>query len=117
MRLFRPLFAVVAVAAVFALVAADADARPRMSSGSRGTKTFSAPAPTATAPNATAPINRTMTTPAAPGMAASGARPPVAQPGGMFGGARGMLGGLAAGLLGAGLIGRASCRERVCELV
>ena len=39
MKLFRPLFAVLAVAAVFALVAADADARPRVSSGSRGSKT------------------------------------------------------------------------------
>ena len=106
MKLFRPLLAVLAVASVFALVIADADARPRVSAGSRGSKTFSAPPPTATAPNATAPINRTMTTPATPGAAASGARPPVAQPaGGMFGGARGMLGGLAAGLLGAGLIG------------
>jgi predicted lipid-binding transport protein (Tim44 family) len=105
MKLFRPLLAVLAVAAVFALVIADADARPRVSAGSRGSKTFSAPPPTATAPNATAPINRTMTTPGTPGMATTAARPPVAQPGGMFGGARGMLGGLAAGLLGAGLIG------------
>ena len=74
--------------------------------GSRGSKTFSAPPPTATAPNAAAPINRTMTQPGTPGAATStAARPPVAQPGGMFGGARGMLGGLALGLLGAGLIG------------
>ena len=106
MKLFRPLLAVLAVASVFALVIADADARPRVSAGSRGSKTFSAPPPTATAPNATAPINRTMTTPGTPGVAAPAARPPVAAPaGGMFGGARGMLGGLAAGLLGAGLIG------------
>ena len=105
MKLFRPLLAVLAVASLFAMVIADADARPRVSAGSRGSKTFSAPPSTATAPNA-APINRTMTTPGTPGMAAPGARPPVAAPaGGMFGGARGMLGGLAAGLLGAGLIG------------
>jgi predicted lipid-binding transport protein (Tim44 family) len=103
MKLFRPLFAVLAVAAVFALVAADADARPRVSSGSRGSKTFSAPAPTATAPNA-APINRSMTQPGAPGMntTTAAARPPVSQPGG-FG--RGLAGGLLGGLLGAGLIG------------
>ena len=106
MKLFRPLLAVLAVASVFALVIADADARPRVSAGSRGSKTFSAPPPTATAPNATAPINRTMTTPATPGAASTAARPPVAQPaGGMFGGARGILGGLALGFLGAGLIG------------
>ena len=103
MKLFRPLFAVLAVAAVFALVAADADARPRVSAGSRGSKTFSAPAPTATAPNA-APINRSMTQPGAPGMntTTAPARPPVSQPGG-FG--RGLAGGLLGGLLGAGLIG------------
>jgi predicted lipid-binding transport protein (Tim44 family) len=106
MKLFRPLLAALAVAAVFTMVVADADARPRTSAGSRGSKTFSAPPPTATAPNAAAPINRTMTQPGAPGAATSAAaRPPAAAPGGMFGGARGMLGGLAAGMLGAGLIG------------
>jgi predicted lipid-binding transport protein (Tim44 family) len=105
MKLFRPLFAVLAVAAVFALVAADADARPRVSAGSRGSKTYSQPAPTATAPNAAAPINRSMTQPGAPGMnTTAAARPqaPVSQPGG-FG--RGLAGGLLGGLLGAGLIG------------
>jgi predicted lipid-binding transport protein (Tim44 family) len=103
MKLFRPLFALFAVAAVFTMVVADADARPRTSMGSRGSKTFSAPPSTATAPNAAAPINRTMTQPGSPGMAAApGARPPVTQPGG-FG--RGLMGGLLGGLLGAGLIG------------
>jgi predicted lipid-binding transport protein (Tim44 family) len=105
MKLFRPLLAAMAVAAVFTMVVADADARPRVSAGSRGSKTFSAPPPTATAPNAAAPINRTMTQPGTPGMAQTGARPPVSQPGGLFSGGRGLLGGLAAGLLGAGLIG------------
>jgi predicted lipid-binding transport protein (Tim44 family) len=104
MKLFRPLLAVLAVAAVFALVIGDADARPRVSMGSRGTKTFSAPPPTATAPNAAAPINRTMTQPGSPGATTAAARPPVSQPaGGMFG--RGLMGGLLGGLLGAGLIG------------
>jgi predicted lipid-binding transport protein (Tim44 family) len=103
MKLFRPLFALFAVAAVFTMVVADADARPRTSMGSRGSKTFSAPPSTATAPNAAAPINRTMTQPGSPGVAAApGARPPVTQPGG-FG--RGLMGGLLGGLLGAGLIG------------
>ena len=105
MRFFRPLLAAMAVAAVFTMVIADADARPRVSAGSRGSKTFSAPPPTATAPNAAAPINRTMTQPGAPGTTQTAARPPVAQPGGLFSGGRGLLGGLAAGLLGAGLIG------------
>ena len=105
MKLFRPLLAAMAVAAVFTMVVADADARPRVSAGSRGSKTFSAPPPTATAPNAAAPINRTMTQPGTPGVTQTAARPPVSQPGGMFGGGRGLLGGLAAGLLGAGLIG------------
>ncbi len=106
MKLFRPLLAALAVAAAFTMVIADADARPRSSMGSRGTKTFSAPPPTATAPNAAAPINRTMTTPGTPGATSTAARPPVAQPaGGMFGGMRGILGGLALGFLGAGLFG------------
>ena len=106
MKLFRPLLAALAVAAAFTMVIADADARPRSSMGSRGTKTFSAPPPTATAPNAAAPINRTMTTPSTPGAASTAARPPVAQPaGGMFGGMRGIFGGLALGFLGAGLFG------------
>src|SRR5437899_1254939 len=99
MKLFRPLFALLAPAAVFTMVIADADARPRVSMGSRGSKTFSAPPSTATAPNAAAPINRTMTQ---PGTAAPGARPPITQPGG-FG--RGLMGGLLGGLLGAGLFG------------
>jgi predicted lipid-binding transport protein (Tim44 family) len=102
---FRPLMALFAMATAFTLVIADADARPRSSMGSRGSKTFSAPPPTATTPNAAAPINRTMTKPGTPGATAAAARPPVAQPGGLFGGARGLLGGLALGFLGAGLIG------------
>jgi len=104
MKLLRPLFALFAVAAVFAMAIGDADARPRSSMGSRGSKTFSAPPPTATAPNAASPMNRTMTQPGTPGATSTAVRPPVAQPaGGMFG--RGLLGGLAGGLLGAGLIG------------
>jgi len=107
MKLFRPLLATLAIAAVFAMVIADADARPRSSMGSRGTKTFSAPPPTATAPNAAAPINRSMTQPGSPGMTQTAARPPVQQPGGLLGGltGRGLLGGLALGFLGAGLFG------------
>jgi predicted lipid-binding transport protein (Tim44 family) len=107
MNLFRPLLAVLAVAAVFAMVTTDADARSRSSMGSRGSKTYSAPAPTATAPNAASPINRSMTQPGSPGTTQTAARPPVQQPGGLLGGltGRGLLGGLALGFLGAGLFG------------
>lgn len=46
----------------FTLVSVDfADARRGGSFGSRGTRTFQAPAPTRTAPNQTAPVERSMT--------------------------------------------------------
>ena len=103
MNRLRPFLALLAVFAVFAMLAADADARPRSSMGSRGTRTFSAPPPTATAPTTAAPINRTMTQ---PGATSTAARPSASQPGGLFGGfGRGLAGGLLGGLLGAGLIG------------
>lgn len=103
MKLFRSFLSVLAVLAVFAMVAGDADARPRISAGSRGTRTYSAPAPTATAPNAANPINRSMTQPGQGGI--NTARPST-QPGGLFGGfGRGLAGGLLGGLLGAGLFG------------
>src|SRR5256885_14586400 len=103
MKLLRPVLAVLAVAAVFTMVITDADARPRASFGSRGTKTFSAPPPTATAPNTAAPITRSMTQ---PGATSTAARPPVSQPGGLFGGfGPGLAGGLLGGLFGAGLFG------------
>ncbi len=100
--MFRPrwLIAFIAIAAVFVLVSADAHARVGggFSAGSRGMRTFSAPPSTATAPSA-APIQNSMTQPggAAP-IGQTAARP------GLFGG-RGLLGGIAAGFLGAGLFG------------
>jgi predicted lipid-binding transport protein (Tim44 family) len=81
-------------------LAGDADARAGggISSGSRGSRTFSAPPPTRTAPTTTTPFQRTITQPGTPAGA------PAARPfGGLFGG--GLLGGLAAGFLGAGLFG------------
>ena len=82
-----------------AVSAADARAGRSFSSGSRGSRTFSAPAPTTTAPGAAQPFNRTMTQPGA------ATRAPAAG-GGMFNRpGMGMLGGLAAGFLGAGLFG------------
>jgi predicted lipid-binding transport protein (Tim44 family) len=103
----RSLLAMVAVVSALALVAGDVMARPGGKSGggfgSRGSRTYTAPAPTATAPNAARPMERTMTQPGA----ATAARPGAAagaQPGGMFS-RPGFLGGLAAGFLGAGLLG------------
>jgi predicted lipid-binding transport protein (Tim44 family) len=91
----------------------DADARRGGSFGSRGAKTFQAPATTNTAPKAAQPVQRSMTQPgqasnaAAPGAAAQASRPGFL---GGFGGS--MLGGLMMGgligmMLGNGLGGMA----------
>jgi predicted lipid-binding transport protein (Tim44 family) len=96
---------VLSLALPLMLAIAAADARPGGggNSGSRGSRTFSAPPSTATAPNAAQPLNRTMTQPGSPGMAAGAAG---AAKGGFFNRpGMGMLGGLAAGFLGAGLLG------------
>jgi predicted lipid-binding transport protein (Tim44 family) len=82
---------------------ADARAGGSRSSGSRGTNTFSAPPATRTAPNTAAPMERSMTQPGQPG-ALSRQATPASQPGGLFN-RPGLLGGLAAGFLGAGLLG------------
>jgi predicted lipid-binding transport protein (Tim44 family) len=90
-----------AVPLVIAISSADARIGGGGSSGSRGTRTFSAPPSTTTAPGTAAPMNRTFTQPGNPGVgapAAAGAR------GGFFN-RPGLLGGLAAGFLGAGLLG------------
>jgi predicted lipid-binding transport protein (Tim44 family) len=90
------------LALVAALVVAGvADARPGSggSVGSRGTRTYTPPAATRTAPNTAAPMERSVTQPTRPG---------VTQPapaGGGFFGRPGFVGGLFAGLLGAGLLG------------
>ena len=99
---FRTVVQLAAIAATLAFVAADADAAPRFNAGSRGSRTFIAPPPTATAPNAARPIERSMTQPGQPG--ASSAARPAGPPGGFFN-RPGLLGGLAAGFLGAGLFG------------
>jgi len=102
MRTHRWLLAMIAVAAALSFTLVTADARSMGSSGSRGSRTFSAPAATTTAPRA-APIERTMTQPAGPGTAVGQTARPGLLGGGLFGG--GMLGGLAAGFIGAGLFG------------
>jgi predicted lipid-binding transport protein (Tim44 family) len=97
---------VLSLAMPLTLAVSSADARVGSggSMGSRGTRTFSAPPPTSTAPNAAQPFNRTMTQPGSPGM--SGPAAAGASRGGFFNRpGMGMLGGLAAGFLGAGLLG------------
>jgi predicted lipid-binding transport protein (Tim44 family) len=100
----RWLIALAAIATALVLVAADANARAGggFSSGSRGTRTFSAPPTTRTAPNTSAPMQRTVTQPSSASTVGQATRPGLLG-GGLFGG--GMLGGLAAGFLGAGLFG------------
>ena len=103
---FRFTLALGALAAAFFMIAADvADARSRVSSGSRGTRTYSAPPATTTAPTAR-PMERTMTQPTNPG-ANVAARPGVPQtsPAAGLMSRPGFMGGMFAGLLGAGLIG------------
>ncbi|UIJ73081.1 Tim44 domain-containing protein [Aurantimonas sp. HBX-1] len=89
---------------VFSFVAVDyADARRGGSFGSRGGRTFQSAPATQTAPNVTAPVNRTMTQPSAaqPGAAAGQAGAQARRPG-MFGG---LGGGLLGGLLLGGMFG------------
>jgi predicted lipid-binding transport protein (Tim44 family) len=93
-----------AVPLVMAISAADARVGGGGSSGSRGSRTFSAPPSTTTAPGAAQPMNRTFTQPGSPGMGAPAAA--GAAKGGFFNRpGMGLLGGLAAGFLGAGLLG------------
>ncbi len=84
---------------------ADARVGGGRSSGSRGMNTFSAPPSTATAPNAARPMDRTMSQPGSPGMAGPAAAGAAAKGGFFNRPGMGMLGGLAAGFLGAGLLG------------
>jgi predicted lipid-binding transport protein (Tim44 family) len=87
-----------ALPAVIAVSSADARVGGGFSSGSRGARTFSAPPPTATAPGTAQPFNRTFSQPGSP---TTGPRT-----GGFFNRpGTGLLGGLAAGFLGAGLFG------------
>jgi predicted lipid-binding transport protein (Tim44 family) len=82
---------------------ADARANRGGSSGSRGSNTFSAPPATKTAPTAAQPMQRTQ---AQPGATTAGAPAAAPAAGGFFNRpGMGMLGGLAAGFLGAGLLG------------
>ena len=86
-----------ALPAVTAISSADARVGGGFSSGSRGARTFSAPPSTPTAPGTAQPFNRTFSQPGSPAAGAGGGF--FNRPG------RGLLGGLAAGFLGAGLFG------------
>ncbi|MBB4392523.1 putative lipid-binding transport protein (Tim44 family) [Bradyrhizobium sp. ERR14] len=101
--LFKTIAVVLALALPTALAISSADARVGGggSSGSRGSRTYSAPPPTTTAPGSTSQFNRTYTQPGA-GMNSAASAPAR---GGLFGRAGGFMGGLAAGFLGAGLLG------------
>jgi predicted lipid-binding transport protein (Tim44 family) len=78
---------------------ADARVGGGFSSGSRGSRTFSMPPSTSTAPNTAQPFNRTITQPGSPGLGSSLGGGFFNRPGG------GLLRGLAAGFIGAGLFG------------
>src|SRR5262245_33672965 len=86
-------------AAVAISSVADARVGGGSSSGSRGSRTFSAPPSTKTAPTATQPMQRTQAQPTAPTTAPQTGGGFFNRPG------MGMLGGFAAGFLGAGLLG------------
>lgn len=94
--------AIVVALAMPATIAISSSADARIgggsSSGSRGMKTWSAPPTTTTTPNAAQPMQRSWTQP--------GVNAPANAGGGFFNRpGMGMLGGLAAGFLGAGLLG------------
>lgn len=106
----KALAVVLSVAMPVALMASAADARigGGSSSGSRGARTFSPPPSTSTAPNAARPFERSATQPSSPNLGSLGVGAPAAagaaSRGGFFN-RPGLLGGLAAGFLGAGLFG------------
>src|SRR6201996_3786309 len=101
MRGWMKAIAIVLSLALPVLAASNADARVGggFSSGSRGTRTFSAPPSTNTAPSTAQPFNRTFSQPSSPGLNSPAGGGFFNRPGG------GLLGGLAAGFLGAGLLG------------
>lgn len=107
MRQYAKTFATLALGMMVTLIAVDYAEARRASGGlgSRGTRTFEAPAATRTAPTPAAPIERTMTPRTnanQPATNPSTAANQAARPGGLFGG---LAGGLMGGLLLGGLFG------------
>ncbi len=112
MQRFGKVFAMIGVAVMMMVTAVDvAEARRGGGGfGSRGTRTFSTPPATRTAPSQPAPIDRSMTQRPAgqqanqpqAGQQAPGVNRPAGQRPGMFGG---LAGGLLGGLMLGGLIG------------
>lgn len=98
------LLAALALGSALSVTAFDADAGISRGGGfgSRGARTWSPPAATQMSPRPAAPINRSATQPGQPTGAFPGAAAP--RPGGFLN-RPGLLGGLAAGFLGAGLFG------------
>lgn len=97
-----PVYALLAGAMALTVIDA-AVAAPRGSFGSRGSRTYSAPAPTNTAPTQARPMERTITQPGSPSAAARPSAPAAQAARPSF--ARNLMTGVAAGLLGAGLFG------------
>jgi predicted lipid-binding transport protein (Tim44 family) len=106
----KSLLVLVAIVGLMGLIIAEADARPGRSGGggmgSRGSRTYAPPPVTNTAPTQARPIERSATQPGQVGQPSAINRPAAQQPvaGGFFN-RPGLLGGLAAGFLGAGLLG------------
>jgi predicted lipid-binding transport protein (Tim44 family) len=105
--IIRTLAIILSVALPLAITIEAADARVGggSNSGSRGSRTYSAPPSTNTAPGTAQPMNRTFTQPGNPGAAAPAAAGAASKGGFFHRPGMGMLGGLAAGFLGAGLLG------------
>ena len=102
-RRTRVLAACLAAALAFAPAVASARLGDRGSMGSRGSRTYSAPPVTNTAPGTAAPMQRSMTPQGAPAPYYQGAPVPQRRPG-LFGGSP-FMSGLMGGLLGAGIGG------------
>ncbi|WP_159950814.1 Tim44 domain-containing protein [Rhizobium sp. 18065] len=107
MRRYGKIFASLALGLMVTLMAVDFAEARRASGGfgSRGTRTFSAPSATRTAPTTAAPIERTMTprtNATQPGASQTAAQTRNGQRPGLFGG---LAGGLMGGLLMGGLFG------------
>ena len=98
---FAFLIAGLAAAAVVSADVASAKVGAGTSAGSRGGRTYSAPPPTATAPKAAAPVERSTTQPGSVAQSTGTAAAATVGRPSMFGGMRGLLmGGLFAAALG-----------------